>query len=255
MPGLRRRVFATGPLAACPCSSSGHRRAPSRPARTADRRRPARPGCAAGRRGPPPPAARAASTRPRPPPASARSAPPPAGKPRWRSAAAARACRRAGRRFRQLGLNALVLYLGEGGDRVRAVTVSKPVERRRSALCERQRHRRLQIGVDLRRGEWDAEEGGERLRPRRCVGIVARDIHIGVSPAFIPLRVGVRLVGVLQPEQPTFGQLYEVIALEAILRRHAPCLQRPRRGDRSAVEVADLLRPRRLQSCIRPSKS
>ena len=155
--------------------------------------------------------------------------------------------RRGGGMGRQLLLQGGVVDRRKRLARIAAVVIGIAVERGHAEIDEAERHRRLQIGTDiLRRRRHLLQERVQRLHPRRRVGIVARDIDVGIKPGVhIPLRVGVRLVGILQPEQLPFGNPDQIIPLEPRFRRHRACVERLGLRDRPAQEIPLPLQPRR----------
>ena len=101
---------------------------------------------------------------------------------------------------------------------VAAIIFREPAERGLAVIDERQRHRRSEIGADLRcRGGHRLQIGdvGAQAIDGRRVG--PRDIHGWTQSPHVEGRVGVRLIGGFQPEQIAARHRHQIVALEALL--------------------------------------
>ena len=127
------------------------------------------------------------------------------------------------------------------------VEIGEAVECRDAVIDEALRHRRLQVRANVRRRRRHViEQLDHRLHPRRQIGIIAREIDIGIEPAAdIEGRVGMRLIGIGQPEQLPLRDLDEVIALEPLLRRQLRVREGLRLGNLGVQKVGLALEPGR----------
>ena len=102
-----------------------------------------------------------------------------------------------------------------------------------------ERHRRAQVRANLReRVAGRRARSNERAKPRRRVGVRPRDVDVGVEPVVeVPREIGMRLIGILEPEQLAPRHADEIIALEALRSRELRRVEAAASVDGGSQEV------------------
>ena len=122
---------------------------------------------------------------------------------------------------------------GEGRLDVAPVVLREAVETRDAIFDEGERHRRSHVLAHLcqRRGDGSCVSN-ERAQPGGRVGVWACDVDVRVEAVVeVPDEIGVRLVGVLEPEQLATRHVHEIVTLEAVRCRQLGRVERGRAID------------------------
>ena len=133
----------------------------------------------------------------------------------------------------ELGLQRGIGDGGEGRLDVAPVVLREAVETRDAIFDEGERHRRSQVLAHLcqRRGDGSCVSN-ERAQPGGRVGVWACDVDVRVEAVVeVPDEIGVRLVGVLEPEQLAARHVHEIVTLEAVRGRQLGRVERGRAID------------------------